>query len=85
MRTHMTAQESSLDKETARRQAAETKAKALEMELELLQNTMEEKSSHTASTISVCRAVFERACRCEGKVRISTHTPDACRDGGSER
>lgn len=39
-------------------QAAETKAKDLETELELLQNALEEKNSLNASTASVAEQVY---------------------------
>ncbi|MCO5563965.1 hypothetical protein L7F22_017618 [Adiantum nelumboides] len=53
MRTRMASQESSLEQETSRREAAEAKAKTLEWELEHLKNSLEEKTAHMTSTASV--------------------------------
>lgn len=53
VRGRMSAQESTLEQEVARRQSAEAKAKSMEKELELLHKNLDEKSSQATSTASV--------------------------------
>lgn len=77
MRSRMAAQESSLEQETARRQAAETKAKDLETELELLQNALEEKNSLNASTASVAEQYLRELVDVRVKLGSAQEAADA--------
>eukprot|EP00250_Pteridium_aquilinum_P009608 c18791_g1_i1 orf=229-1236(+) len=77
VRTRMAVQESSLEQERERRQAAEAKAKAMETELVLLQNSLEEKNSQVVSTSSVAEQYLRELVDVRVKLGSAQEAADA--------
>ncbi|KAI5063000.1 hypothetical protein GOP47_0021547 [Adiantum capillus-veneris] len=70
VRARMAIQEVNLEQETARRQAAEAKAIAMEKELEVLQKSLEERNGQTTSTAAVAEQYLRELV--DGRARLGS-------------
>lgn len=76
VRTRMASQESHLEQETARRQAAEAKAKTMERELELMHKSLEEKNAHAISTAAVAEQYLRELVDVRARLESFQETAD---------
>lgn len=77
VRGRMTAQESALEQESARRQTAEAKAKTMEREIEHLQKSLEERSNLAISTASVAEQYLRELMELRAKLGSAQEAAEA--------
>eukprot|EP00249_Psilotum_nudum_P012290 c236_g1_i1 orf=213-1244(-) len=77
VRSRMAAQEASLAQETARRQSAESKARSVERELELLQKNLEERNSQALHSTSVAEQYLQELVDVRAKLEAGQTAADS--------